>query len=159
MILYHGSNLEIKQPSLKYSRSSLDFGSGFYTTTDLQQAEKWANRVVYIRKNGKPTVSVFETDDVLWDKLSIKQFEKADKDWLQTVVAYRKLQKPNHQYDVIAGPIANDRTVDVINQYIAGAYPEHIALELLLPMKFQDQWALKSEKALAAIKWKETINL
>lgn len=40
MILYHGSNLEIKQPSLKYSRSSLDFGSGFYTTTDLQQAEK-----------------------------------------------------------------------------------------------------------------------
>lgn len=29
MILYHGSNLEIKQPSLKYSRSSLDFGSGF----------------------------------------------------------------------------------------------------------------------------------
>ena len=96
---------------------------------------------------------------MLWDKLSIKQFEKADKDWLQTVVAYRKLQKPNHQYDVIAGPIANDRTVDVINQYIAGAYPEHIALELLLPMKFQDQWALKSEKALATITWKETINL
>lgn len=117
MFLYHGSNLEIKQPSLNIP------------------AVLW----------------IFETDDVLWDKLSIQQFEKADKDWLQTVVAYRKLQKTNHQYDVIAGPIANDRTVDVINQYIAGAYPEHIALELLLPMKFQDQWALESEKAIAAI--------
>ena len=29
----------------------------------------------------------------MWDKLSIQCFEKADKDWLQTVVLYRKLQK------------------------------------------------------------------
>lgn len=159
MILYHGSNLEIKQPSLQYSRSSLDFGSGFYTTTDLQQAKKWANRVVHLRKTGEPTVSVFETDDALWNSLLTLCFESAESAWLQTVVAYRRLQPPDIQADVISGPIADDRTVDVINQYIAGTYPEHIALELLLPMRFQDQWALKTEKALAAVAWKETIKV
>lgn len=156
MILYHGSNLEIKEPSLRYSRSSLDFGRGFYTTTDLDQAERWAKRVVHIKKYGTPTISVFETNIDMWNNLSILKFDSADKKWLDLVARYRTNQSVVGQYDVITGPIANDRTVDVINQYITGFLPLDVALRLLLPMKFKNQWALKTEAAISAIQWKET---
>ncbi len=62
-------------------------------------------------------------------------------------------------YDIITGPVANDRTVDVINQYIAGTYDDDIALKLLLPMHFKDQWTLETEKAISVLSWKELIVL
>lgn len=33
MIIYHGSNLEIKEPIVLKSNRALDFGVGFYATT------------------------------------------------------------------------------------------------------------------------------
>lgn len=32
MRVYHGSNLEVKKPDIKYSKRYLDFGKGFYVT-------------------------------------------------------------------------------------------------------------------------------
>lgn len=159
MILYHGSNVEVREPKLSYSRTSLDFGAGFYTTTDLEQAKKWAKRVAQIRNGGKPEVSVFETDEKSWSDLSVLNFASADKDWLSLVVKYRTGQRIDEKFDVISGPVANDRTVNVINQYIAGTFSEDIALQLLLPMQFSNQYAIKTEKAVSAIIWKETISL
>ena len=42
--VYHGSNCEVKEPSLSYGREDADFGIGFYVTTDVEMAEKWAAR-------------------------------------------------------------------------------------------------------------------
>ena len=36
MILYHGSNVEVSEPKLLKVQRTLDFGKGFYTTTDLE---------------------------------------------------------------------------------------------------------------------------
>ena len=155
MILYHGSNLEIRTPSLAYSRSSLDFGAGFYLTSDREQAEKWAHRITHVRQAGRPVISVFETDDERWSKLSILRFEAANRAWLHTGVGYRTGQAAPCIHDVITGPVADDRTVDVLHQYISGAYPEEIALQLLLPMQLRDQWAMKTEAALSALIWRE----
>ena len=41
MKLYHGSNIIIKQPRLLQPTRTLDYGSGFYTTTSEQQAREW----------------------------------------------------------------------------------------------------------------------
>ncbi len=133
MILYHGSNVEIKEPHLNYSRKSLDFGAGFYTTSDFEQAEKWAKRTATLRNAGKACGSVFETDEIKWAKLSIFKFESANIDWLKFVSSHRTKQDLTDDFDVIVGPVADDRTIDVINQYIAGSYKEDIALQLLLP--------------------------
>ena len=40
MILYHGSNVEVKKPIILNSRKFLDFGPGFYMTSDLDQATR-----------------------------------------------------------------------------------------------------------------------
>ena len=44
MIVYHGTTMEIQKPDIKHSKAHLDFGEGFYTTTFLKQAERWAYR-------------------------------------------------------------------------------------------------------------------
>lgn len=61
----------------------------------------------------------------------------------------------DQSYDVIWGPVANDRTMDVINQYINGSFPEDIAIQLLLPMKLKDQVVMKTRKALEALRFVE----
>ena len=36
MILYHGSNVEVRLPRILTTNRSLDFGAGFYTTSSPQ---------------------------------------------------------------------------------------------------------------------------
>ena len=40
--VYHGSTLAVETPSLQPLTRRLDFGAGFYTTSDLTQARRWA---------------------------------------------------------------------------------------------------------------------
>ena len=42
MRLHHGSINKFEQPNLNYVNYKTDFGAGFYTTSDLNQAKKWA---------------------------------------------------------------------------------------------------------------------
>ena len=72
MILYHGSYVEVSNPDLSYSRENLDFGKGFYTTTDFEQAKKWAQNKKRIEKSENSIVSVFVVDD---DFLENKDFK------------------------------------------------------------------------------------
>ncbi len=44
--LPRGAPMTIFVPDLSRSRRNTDFGLGFYTTTNLQQAEQWANKRV-----------------------------------------------------------------------------------------------------------------
>ena len=44
MKLYHGSLQQVTTPQILQPNRTLDYGSGFYTTTDYQQATQWASR-------------------------------------------------------------------------------------------------------------------
>ena len=56
MILYHGSNLVVSEPKLIQQNRFLDFGFGFYTTTNKEQAISFADKVTKRRKNGHRAV-------------------------------------------------------------------------------------------------------
>lgn len=47
MKVYHGSLEIVTNPEIRISDRTLDYGSGFYTTTDYAQARSWVER----RKN------------------------------------------------------------------------------------------------------------
>lgn len=46
MILYHGSNQDIKEIDLTKTRPNKDFGQGFYLTADKEQAMQMAKQKV-----------------------------------------------------------------------------------------------------------------
>ena len=71
MKLYHGSNIKVEIPKILNNFRRLDFGKGFYLTTDLEQAKKWATITTNRRNTGKAVVNVYEIDNDILNKLNI----------------------------------------------------------------------------------------
>ncbi|MDR3237498.1 MAG: DUF3990 domain-containing protein [Spirochaetia bacterium] len=159
MKLYHGSNLEVKNPKLLHHVRALDFGSGFYLTSSLEQASRWSQLKVKRQRNGKPIVSVFEIDEAKLLDLSVLTFDNASADWLRFISSHRRLEIVEDDWDVVVGPVANDNTMPVLNLYFKGSYDEEEALKRLLPKKLKDQYAFKTEKALKLLILKGVIEL
>lgn len=158
MILYHGSNVPVENPKIIPNSRALDFGCGFYLTSDYEQAAKWAKLTVLRREFGSPTVSVYEFNDDSSD-LSVLKFDLADVNWLKYVVLNRSEKSNKDNYDIVSGPVANDNTMPVITLYLSGAYDETEALKRLLTQKLKDQYVFKTEKALSNLTLKEVISL
>ena len=135
MKLYHGSNVEVKNPQVFESDRKLDFGTGFYVTTSFEQAEKWADLTAKRRGVGIPVVTVYEYDESKENELSILRFNAPDSAWLRFVTANRKNEIIKDDYDLIIGPVANDRTMPVISLYFSGIYSEEETIKRLLPQK------------------------
>lgn len=63
MIVYHGSYTIIEQPLVKYSKPKLDFGKGFYVTTVLSRAKRWAKRKAASENVSSGYVNVYDLAD------------------------------------------------------------------------------------------------
>ena len=48
-----------------------------------------------------------------------------------------------------------EQAIRTVNNYLKGYFTEEIAIQLLLPQKLKDQYAFKTEKALAILGFKE----
>ena len=152
IILYHGSNQPVENPKILESKRALDFGAGFYLTSSINQAEKWAKSVTLRRGIGKPILNIFEFNENVND-LKVLKFEKANGDWLDYVVKNRKKMPLIENSDLIIGPVANDSTLPVINDYMDGKYTKEEAINHLLPQNMKDQFAFATEKALKYLKF------
>lgn len=134
---------------------ALDFGRAFYLTSNFEQAAKWARTSVLRRNDGVATVSSFELDESVLSKLNVLRFDAPNVEWLRFVARNRAEQIDDSACDVVIGPVANDNTMPVLNLYFKGAYSEEEALKRLLPQKLSDQYAMKTEKALESLSFKE----
>ncbi len=154
MKLYHGSNVIVATPKILGRLRALDFGAGFYCTSGKQQAIKWATSVARRRQTGTAIVNVYEIEDACLQGDRILKFDAPTEAWLDFVVANRKdvrLQAP--LYDIIIGPVANDNTLPVIDDYMDGRYTKAEAIARLLPQKLIDQIVFTTEQSLSALRF------
>ena len=156
MYLYHGSNVEVRQPRIPERLRALDFGSGFYTTSSREQAVKWAKVVVKRRQSGFPCLNTYVLDEAGLDGLHVLKFDSPSGEWLDFVVSNRKGLPLLNAYDLVIGPVANDSTLPVIDDYMDGRYTKEEAVARLLPQKLTDQYAFLTEKALAVLEFRES---
>ncbi len=147
MKLYHGSNCLFERIDLSKFRDKRDFGRGFYTTTIKEQAVSWAE-VIFDRYGGAGKF-VYEFTFEINNDLKIKKFEEANKEWLEFISSNRNIGGTQHDFDIITGPVANDKTNRTIALYLAGIYTAEMALELLRYNKLNDQVSFHTEKALS----------
>jgi hypothetical protein len=158
MLIYHGSNVEIQKPEIR-QRRTMDFGHGFYTTLNENQARDFAPKVVLREqklgnKAGVATINIYEFDRDLAEKSAkIRHFESANGEWLDYVVNNRQGIGPVNDYDIIIGPVANDDVYAVVDYYIDGAYTREIALSALKIKSLYDQVVLKTNTALGFLKF------
>lgn len=156
MRLYHGSNVEVRKPSLHYGRNNTDFGKGFYTTTNPEQAERWTQIKLDRAKTGKRIVSVYEIDDALLTDpdLKIREFHGVDESWLDFVVNSRKGVK--HEYDLVFGPVANDKVFTTVNLFESGVLDAETAIARLKAYKTYDQLSFHTKRVIDALRFVES---
>ena len=159
MTIYHGSNQIIQSPQLLETQRALDFGRGFYTTSDFEQAKRRAQRTIHIRKSGEASVSCYELDEDATTGLKILRFKQADSDRLDYIAANRENRNVKDEWDLVIGPVANDQTFPTILLYLDGCIDAQSAVRQLLPQKLRGQHTFKTEKALALLKLSEARNV
>lgn len=158
MIVYHGSNLVVPKPRLIYQNRFLDFGFGFYTTTNKTQAISFADKVVKRRKTGEKTVSIYEIDETAaFSKCSVLCFDDPGEAWLDFVSDNRSGNYEGELYDIIFGPVANDDVYRMFSLYAAGVLTKEQTLDQLKIKKLYNQLVLTTEKALSYLRFAGTV--
>ena len=159
MKLYHGSDVAVERPVILPRGRALDFGDGFYLTSSEKRAASWARTVARRRHTETPILNTYDLPDSALDGLDVLRFESADEAWLDFIVANRKRLPIPGAHDVVVGPVANDSTLPVINEYMAGGYPKRIAIELLEPQNLTDQYAFLTPRALDLLRFEGGVAL
>ena len=111
MKLYHGTNIVFDKIDLQKSKPNKDFGQGFYLSPDYDQALNMANIKTEQLQEGEPTVMEFEVEARdIWS-LHTLVFDDYSENWAEFILANRNNSAgtPIHNYDIVIGPIANDR--------------------------------------------------
>ena len=160
MILYHGSVQKIQKPVIIQSQRLLDFGMGFYTTTNKEQAEKWA-KIKQHRKEGiEAIISVYElADEVFTDKsFKIKNFEKASEEWLDFIILNRT-QAVNHGFDIVKGAVANDTLYATLLLFESGVLNKVETISRLKTHKLFDQISFHNQQILNKLVFKEAFKI
>ncbi len=111
MILYHGTNVAFDSIDLSKSKPNKDFGQGFYLSADYDQAMAMAKVKVDQLEFGSPVVLTFEVDELQMDQLRILRYDEYSEQWAEFILLNRRNDTgyPIHDYDIVFGPIANDR--------------------------------------------------
>ena len=155
--LYHGSDVRIEDPDLSRSDWGRDFGAGFYLTSDRNQALEWAKRKArdFSSVTQTPYVNVYHLTN--FKGLRVREFQGANKSWLDFILKNRKSNIAHTEYDVIIGKVADDNTRKMIAEYERGAFKDiakyrgvtekDILIEKLHPENLVDQVCICTELA------------
>lgn len=154
MILYHGSFVVVKEPTIITSEKGRDFGFAFYLTPIKEQAERLAKRKQKITRSNKAFVSVFEWDEDITN-LNYKNFSQPDLEWLEMIIKCRSDIKYEHSFDIVEGKIADDSVGETILFVMDGVIKKEDALERLKFQKINSQIAFCTEKSLEGLKFIE----
>jgi len=139
MKVFHGTNIVIEQPKIINRFKTLDFGEGFYTTENENQAKDFAIKVCERRSPTLcPIVNCYEFDEDI-NKLSVLKFDAPNEKWLDFIVERRQGIASSKQYDLIIGPVANDDVFGTIILYEAGQLDKESAIRKFNIKKLYNQ--------------------
>ena len=149
MIIYHGSTVPVEVPKIINSKRKLDFGEGFYTTFNREQAVRWSERVAERRNAKFQIISEYEFDlEAAKKELQIIQFDKPDDDWLDFVSANRVGNGITETYDIAIGAVANDIVFATIILYEQGLLDREGTMNRLKIQELYNQLLFHTEKSL-----------
>jgi hypothetical protein len=153
--------MAVRKPIVSRGRGKTDFGKGFYTTTSREQAEKWAQiKRDRMGDEAHAIVSVFELDDAVLNNPAYhtRHFDGATAEWVDFFVGNRR-GEVHHNFDLIMGPVANDKLYATITLYENGILDANAAIEQLNTHQLFDQLSFHTTKACKLLTFVETFEL
>ena len=162
VILYHGSKDGIIGNILPISRDKCDFGRGFYLGTDKIQPLTLIcnedNPFFYKIKLDKSDLKILNIDVTLDWAMLIAYF-RGYIDNIKDSPIYNKYSTLTNGYDVIVGPIADDRMYRVITSFFTREITDIQLMNSLSALKLGFQYVCKTNKACEKLQILETKNL
>lgn len=159
MRIYHGSLEVVETPKILEPDRQLDYGKGFYTTTSEQQSREWVERRMHEHEAQCGYVNIYEFDESRLQELNCLLFAEPDERWAEFVMANRTRKGFTHDYDIVYGPVANDRVYLQFGLYESGAISVETLIRELKTYKLVDQYLFHTEKGLAALHFTEAIKI
>ena len=147
MKLYHGSLEVVSEPRIITPNRTLDYGRGFYTTTSYEQAEQWVRR----RRGTQHSVgyvNVYELADILPDDIKQLRFETPTEEWVDFVMRNRTERGFEHSFDIVYGPVANDRVYAAFALYESNLLDKEGLIRELRTYELVDQFLFHTEQSL-----------
>ncbi len=154
--LFHGAKKSLSFPlDFKHSKTTNDFGVGFYLGETLNQASS------YIANYSKRDVYAFslQTKDLKVKKYSV------DERWMITIASYRGMLEDYkdsqlikdciidaESCDVIIAPIADNNMFEIIEEFTKGLINDEQCKHALSATDLGYQYVIKSNKALKRLK-------
>jgi len=151
MTLYHGSLEIVEKPQILQANRPLDFGTGFYTTTSLQQARRWVKLRMEQSQASVGFINIYEYTPKR--DLLTRLFRSANEAWVDFVHANRTIQDYNHDYDIVTGPVANDNVYLSFNLYESGIITKRELIRRLKTYKLVDQLLFHTERSLDTLEY------
>jgi hypothetical protein len=129
LTVYHGTCHKFDDIDLSKSHNYRDFGMGFYTTILEPQAKNWAYRLSLRTASKYYYVNEYSfLDD---SSLKIKRFPELSEEWLEFVKENRTKGGIPHHYDIVIGPVADDKTMETLQLYLSGILNSKESIERL----------------------------
>lgn len=152
MILYHGSNQLVTEIDLMKSKLGKDFGRAFYLSTEEEQAVEMA-KFKADTFGGEIVVNKFCFDEKILNTSEINycHFESYTEEWAHFILNNRNNTsiKAVHDYDIVYGPIANDRIGRQIFNFTSGYIDfQTFVKRIQYPEGITFQWAFCTPRAI-----------
>ena len=157
--IYHGSFEVVETPEIRQPNRSLDYGSGFYTTTSFAQAKKLVERRMKDKGVSAGYVNVYELDEKTMEGMKMLLFKKPSVEWVTFVMRNRTERGFTHDYDIVYGPVADDSVYTQFTLYEGGIISMPTLIQELKTYKLVDQYLFHTEKSLTTIKFTESIEV
>lgn len=158
IILYHGSNHEIRNPVYQGGYKLNDYGPGFYATTIKEKAEEWA-----LLKSGDSIVNTYELDinglkvcnlddygPLAWiaEVLKNRGLKDEDKEYIKIMNEFiGKYRINTNNYDIIYGYRADDSYFMIIRAFLHNMLTADEVVQYFYRGKLGKQVFLKSQRA------------
>ena len=141
MKLFHGGLIPVREPKILSADRIGDFGIGFYTTSSEEQARRFVQSKAARQNVAEGCLSIN-------DFLQVRTFKAADEEWVDFVLKNRRQPDFCHDYDIVAGPVANDQVYASFALYENDLISKTELLERLKVRRLVDQILFHTEKSL-----------
>ena len=161
MTVYHGGLAAIPVPRIIRGDRIGDFGVGFYTTTDYDQARRFVLRKCAVEGCANGVISIYTVpDDILIRPgLSVKQFSSATEEWVEFVFANRRVALYEHGFDLVLGPVANDQVYASLALFEDGQIGHEELIRRLMSRKLVDQLLFHTDKSLSLLRFTSSLEI
>ena len=159
--LYHGTNQEFSTFDFSRARGFKDFGKGFYLTSNLSQAQKWAQKKA--RFGDKAYIYSYCIENAKVDAMRVLELLEYDEQWVETIAKCR-LEGLEPDYDIIYDRMADNQFHEISDALQRYSNQELTAAEVAQMIRWNDensadQFCFKTQNAIGALMNREMITL